>query len=309
MRKWNLRNRDSLFLALGLLLVVSSCSFKPESPTEPGVSIKTEIQDREKLQSAFSKVEGLYKGTIETPSGVSVPVEVGFFQVLESVGKSPRGDTKMMPVLKARFRRLDMASRYSVSAAAYVQETSELTTSLFENGGPNSSASSSGLDLFSTQGTLSNGVYTAKVTTSSGFLGTLKVSFTSPHVDANPAGESNEYNQFLREQLEKIAGTYRGTISNGSITLQVEVKVDVLEVTRGNGSEPIHVVTIREQAGTSFGGLATGVYRPELKPPQITFANSTFNFAGEVEGGRIKGLVNLSGATGGFTGVMDVLKK
>ncbi|MEI7973908.1 MAG: hypothetical protein WCH11_06030, partial [Bdellovibrio sp.] len=258
--------RKSIWILVALL---TSCSFKPESNLEPGVNVKTETLEREKLRNSFVNIEGLYQGEIVTPRDQRIPVEIGLFQVSEIVGKSPRGDTKMLPVLKARFRRLDLVSRYSVADASFVSETGELSTSLFRgapatNGSSNSSSVGSNLDPFSTQGYVVNGVYTAVVTTSAGTLGTLRAQWTDRLVEAPATGEANEFNQFLRKKLQQISGVYTGEIQTlQGPALQVELKIDILEGARGSGSEPIHVVTIREFSGLSFGGLASGVYRPE----------------------------------------------
>lgn len=290
------------FLVALTLQSLVSCSFKSENPADPGgLTPRAEAQDRERLKASFQTVEGLYKGTIETNGGVSIPVELGFFTVQESVGKNSRGETKIIPTLRARFRREDVMSRYSVSDASYNSETGELLTTMFKNqSNSNGAINEKGTsDPFSAQGFVVGGVYTAKVTTATGILGTMKVTQQSQIVEANPAGEANEYRNALKEKLRVLAGKYVGRFSSldGSRSIVWEIEVRILE--GGTSDTPIPVASIREPAtGTTYGNLAMGEYRPETQPASFKFSNNILIFDGRIEGSGFIGLLKGPDLTG-----------
>ena len=293
--------KKSRLFSVSLLVLLacfgtSSCSFKAENPADPGgLTPRAEAQDRERLKASFQGIEGTYKGTIDTSSGVSIPVEFGLFSVHENVGKNSRGETKIIPTLKARFRREDIISRYSISDVSYNSETGELLTTMFKNqtATPGGSSDKGITDPFSAQGFLLGGVYTARVTTSTGVLGTMKVSQTSQVVETDPAGESNEYRMALKEKLRVLAGKYVGKFSSldGSRSIVWEIEVQILE--GGAGDTPIPYVSIKEPStGTIYGTLAIGEYRPETQPASFKFSNNILIFNGRIEGNGFVGLLN-----------------
>jgi hypothetical protein len=218
---------------------------KVEAPTEGD-----EDYIAEKLRQQYEILTGTYIGKITSPDS-PVPgeqaewdVEIGIYTLEINAGTKPNGETILRPVLKAVFKQRSPVVQNVILDVQYVVETGQLH---FVN--PNSNRT----DLHSINAKLVGKSITGTAKKSSGFWGNLSLDFQAKDVTTDPSGDENEFNRHLREEYEKITGTYRGSV-----------------VREASGSEPrrewkvelgLYVIDVK------YGTLPSGEFkmRPSLK--------------------------------------------
>ena len=123
------------FLTLTILITFIGCAFNDDKITTD----KQELEDRNNLLKIYKSVEGVYRGEIRYISdNRTVPVEITLYSEEISNGRNSDGETKMQPVLRARYYQADKLSGEASLDAKYIQETGDLALSskLDERGQP-----------------------------------------------------------------------------------------------------------------------------------------------------------------------------
>ncbi len=297
------------------LILISAMGCAPnKSQQEIGaVTSKQEFQNNQKVKDNNSLVRGTYKGQIKPfAGGANIPVEIGFFEVLVTLGSNNEGENKIIPVLKARFRRLDTFQRYQIMDAKFFKENGTLLLSSRSTSSPGNSANPSSNSEFlgegySFDGVLQNGVFSAQASVRTGNLGVLEALLVNADVIAAPKGESNEFNQQLKEKMEKVAGEY-----NYKIEINDRIFTGTLNIviSLSNNLEYFLVGSLNDASSTlvKFSAPFVITYKPETSPEGLFFSKLSsqndpfsFNFTGQVVGPEIQGNLITTNGVGTFT--------
>jgi len=218
---------------------------KVDAPTEGD-----QDQIAEKLREQFEHITGTYVGKItdgdsnEGTNHNEWDVEIGIYTLEVKAGTKPNGEAFFSPVLKAVFKQKSPIVPNLILEAQFIAETGQV---IFMN--PNASAG----DLHSINAKLINQSIQGTAKRASGLWGQIHLEFTSKNVITDPSGEENEFNRKLREQFQKITGTYRGSI------LREATSTDP----RREWKTELGLYIIDEKYGTTPGGEPK--FRPALK--------------------------------------------
>ncbi len=257
-----------------------------------------------KLREQYQKLTGTYRGTIvregsgEQPSRVW-EVELGLYIIDVKYGTLPTGEPKLRPALKARFKQLAPLAPNVLLDVQYVAESEQLMLSV---AGGDSSSSSDGLN--SITGSLKDNVIAGTASKASGYWGELRLNFVSKNVDTDPSGDENEYNRRLREQYQKLTGTYRGQIlreaSGGEPRREWKVELGLYIIDVKYGTLPSGEPKLRPALKARFKQLAPVAPNVLL---DVQYVAETEQLFLSVSGGD-----TLPGASEGLNSITSALK-
>jgi hypothetical protein len=190
-----------------------------------------------KIREQYQKISGTYTGKIKRTDNPTEgvqnewDVEIGIYTLEVKAGTNPSGETIFKPVLKAIFKQNFPIAPNIILDAQYLPETGQL---LFIN----SAAGSDDLNTIETQ--INANIIEGFAKKSTGNWGRIHLELISKDVNTPPHRDEDELNRKIREQYQKISGTYKGKIikeSSGSQPKQewqVELALYILEVKSGN---------------------------------------------------------------------------
>lgn len=188
--RWSL-----LFL---MVLGLGACAFDKNSNTDN----QREIKDNAELAEKFSRITGLYRGTIQTSAGTQ-QVELSFYPFYKRNGENSNGEDRYKPELRAHYRRLDKVTEDVILAVRYYEETSQLLMSNAE------STSGTVLNVDARQ---SGEMIAGNVSRNNLPLGWLEVRLVTRDYRVPNPNEQEEKNQRRRELYKTITGVYSGVV-------------------------------------------------------------------------------------------------
>ena len=133
-----------------------------------------ELEANERLLGIYSPLEAYYEGELDDrPNGESsLPIRLQLFVAESPAGVNSDGETRMVPVLKAYYERLDVDDNrlnYFISSVRYYEESGRIVMQSEEN----FQSRTPGAGFISIKGSLSDDVLEADVYDYRGFRGTL----------------------------------------------------------------------------------------------------------------------------------------
>lgn len=116
----------SSFIFATTLLSITAC-MGPLKTSSSG----QEYEANMRLMAMYSEVEGTYEGQlVDNPNGEApYPARLEIFIAQQENGRNEDGDVKLVPVLRASYRRLDVDDvrrTYFIPSVRYYQESGEL---------------------------------------------------------------------------------------------------------------------------------------------------------------------------------------
>ena len=199
----------SVFAGL-LITALMGCSMDNQSNGS-----REEWDRYQKLMTTYKNVEGTYSGSISLSNGTDVPVEIRL--VADSVpnGKDADGNTRMAPILRARYSQFDRLSPDLILDVSYYGDTGNFSMTSNKNGGtsPSSGNPKPGADEYDVtlEGNVSNEHLRAKVRIFDNLVtdGSMDLVRVSRSVD-NSAGKDSrqDYSRRIRGKYCEVAGYY-----------------------------------------------------------------------------------------------------
>jgi hypothetical protein len=92
-----------------LVFLFTLSLFQACSPAKTDDNANQELADREQLSNDARPILGIYRGTLvgRGPGADAYPIELQIYLVDTPDGTSPNGQVKMLPTLRALYRRMD----------------------------------------------------------------------------------------------------------------------------------------------------------------------------------------------------------
>lgn len=188
------------------LLAFTACSFNGQDETT-----KQYLEDREDLLQKYSSVTGTYEGGLairfkskENPGQLEskeIPLQIAIYTEDLPMGRDNNGETKLVPVLRIRYRQLDAVRSDVVLEGRYISETGEL------NG-----ASSDGITTLRNS-FLKNGSLSGEVYRGNGKLGSFHLALKSREVLSLTGDAESDLFERTAEKYRSISGIYKGTVT------------------------------------------------------------------------------------------------
>lgn len=204
-------NLFSIFAGL-LISALMGCSMDNQS------SASREEWDRyQKLMNTYKNIEGTYFGSIFLSDGTEVPGQIRLVADAVPNGRDADGNTRMSPILRARYSQFDRLSPDLILEVTYYEETGNFSMTSNKNGGASTgtggSKPSGGAEDYDVtlEGNISNDRLQAKVRIFDNLVtdGTMSLVRISRSVD-NSAGKDSrqDYNKRIRGKYCEVAGYY-----------------------------------------------------------------------------------------------------
>lgn len=266
-----------------LMLNLVGCAFGSGTDDQQ----REEVERKEELRKTYSGVVGTYEGTL-TVSGRTSDMKLYVYTVDVESGKNQLGEPQLIPVLYAKFRRMDGLEGDRILKARYMTTSGEFTA--VGDGNFNLRGSLGGLHL------------EGEIVKTTGFYGSFALTkVTSPQSGPND-GDEQEYREHLRNELKKITGVYTGTVNNpGGTPYPVQIEIRTLEKYSGDlWTISLQAIYVRTDYDPSLTRRMMSVsYDPTLTPATInllsegTFPGSSIpnsnymNVVGTITNGKI----------------------
>lgn len=291
------------FLIIITTMTLSACAFNSDNPTNNG----EEILERQRQLEKFNRIVGLYTGKLYTSSAAQ-DVEIRLFTLDENAGSSSNGTDRLRKVLRASFAKTNPVSFETSLKGVYYQETGELTFINIAEPGKMTID-----DVHTINATINNQKITGDVKSISNVIGRLEVNLASNQSNTGGDNQTIEYYNRLRQEYERITGTYVGeNIVDGkaqfNFTLELSLKQD--------GIVPKLVGFFRRENVSSVTMNFTNViYQPNLNPPQLTIHATPRDFGKSSTFATFEGILindeytgSWSTETNGFQGSFKLKK-
>lgn len=283
----------NLIFGITLSVGLTACGLHPTSD-DTNQNTRKEESDRQKLRETFGQIQGWYEGNLTTTTRTQVPTRIALFYVEIPNGKNSEGETKYLPVLKARYLRDDKPEDAQVLEARYVAESGDLTLSsrTDANGRPEA-----GAEYIYINGKLLNGRFFAEVKNLVGAMGTLDLTLMSRDVNSPTGGEREDRYARLRERMRELEGTFIGIVEETAENRahQVELRFTVTEVQSGNDFVPTLIGWFKRTDDISKTVRMTVRYSTDTQPARLVLDSQSptenFNFNGTFENGIISGTI------------------
>lgn len=269
-----------------ITLFLAACAFDKNSNPD----VQSELEDNAALESKFSRVTGVYHGTINTAVGLQ-QVELSFYPYYKKVGQNSKGEDKYKPELRARYRRIDTVVDDVILSVGYYEETSKLVmTNVAENAGT----------VLSLNGDLIGGVIHADVAQNNVPLGALKAELVSREYATPNPNDQAEKNDRLRKLYDTIKGTYIGKVKPApreGAPFIISVRISYVDRTFVGAKDPVPVLeAYYTRADSNDRSKETKLvvnYKPDTNPPSISMdegQTGTVSITGTISRGLITGI-------------------
>lgn len=256
--------RNSLFaraVQILVLLCLAGCAFD-KSETDP--NRKRDLNNRQKLLTAYQAIQGVYEGTYVTLARTElVRLTLSYTEVV--VGKTQDGEVRYQPELRARFSRLERNVFDTYLTASLVPETSDLTLT-----------TTTDTDALYVRGIISGGTFNAPVKNrEGGELGQLSLKLVNREVVVPPEGQDNEVYDRIKAILAPIQGEYIGVVrrttdgkpDHFNLTMLIRLEDRVV-----NGIiVPVLACYSRREDGVSTSAKHSIIYNGNRNPVELTF--------------------------------------
>ena len=215
---------------IALTGVLSACSLSNIGKEQDNNQESTELEDRNKLLSAYSNLEGRYTGVVESLSSnkEQFPIEISLFTAETKGGVNNDGQSVPRPVLKAYYRRIgtvDPNDQGLNLEARYYKETQEVL--LFSENGS-----------FTIRAVIVQNSLSGVVRNNQGIIGNMSVQLADKTPITSFDGIQGDENRRLRNAYKTITGTYSGKVLTGpnpNDGFLVSIRISVVEVNMSNG--------------------------------------------------------------------------
>lgn len=282
-----------------LMLNLVGCAFGSGTNDQE----RDEIERKEELQKNYSQIVGTYEGTL-TVSGRTTDMKLYVYTVDVESGKNQLGEPQLIPVLYAKFRRMDGIQADRVLKARYMSASGEFSavTGQSQNGSSGNDTPKSDPNSFNLRGHLNGRILEGEIVKTTGFYGSFSlVRSTGPQSGPND-GDEQEYREHVRRELRKITGVYTGTVSNpGGTPFPVQIDLRAVEKYAGETwSISLTAIYTRTDIDPSLTRrMMAASYDPTSTPPSIdllsegtypgsSIPNSNYlNIVGSIGDGKI----------------------
>lgn len=289
-----------------LLLTVAlftACSFDKNDPSADRV--KQREEDRAKLTQQFDPVVGLYKGKLEfvdRPQEMSVDVELTMILEDENAGVDSDGLPIIRPALKGYFKRSDdrnLGLVFKASYNSYInpdQQNLILTNPSVigeKTADPSAAAgtttsSSSGLEISSIRGKLTNDIIESSVLSGGGIIGRINLKLVDRSAQASSLGVQSDINEKVLKLYKRLEGTYESQFNiDGTALNPIPARV-TLSATLNQTGKPVlkaYYERLDVYPVTDFNQELIVDYKTESYPQKISLVSASgsgFNFVGTV---------------------------
>lgn len=219
------------YLSILFFIFISSCAFN-ESRNGMNKRENKTIEEQNKItRDVYNSITGLYEGKLSLENEER-PISIGLYTVDVKDGSSSHGEPIFKPFLKAVYKQLDPIDFPVVMDVRYIPESGSLT---FIN--PTDQKSVDALNTINAK--IHNNYIEGEAIRSAGRFGSIYLKLVSKDVTTNPTGEEKEYINKLREQYQKVVGTYQGSIvreanmSEPRREWKIELSIYIVEVKYG----------------------------------------------------------------------------
>lgn len=203
-----------------LILFLSACAPSGGTDSDKNSQYQKDVQ---KLNDNYSQVVGTYDGSMEilgssatgdresTDKLKSFPLQLGIYTELASTGKDSNGQEQILPVLKIRYRQMDIVRADEILSGRFVSETGELTatSATASKDGSNSSAAKISTSI---KAQLSGNRLTGEVVRGSGKLGKFDITLTSKNVLSQADANGELYDRLVKFN-RSLQGIYEGKVT------------------------------------------------------------------------------------------------
>jgi hypothetical protein len=280
-----MKSLKHFFFGLVTLSLVA-CAFDKNSNNDN----QKELDDNAQLAQKFSRVTGLYRGTVSTSQGLQ-QIELNVTPFSKKIGQNSNGEDKFKLELRARYRRLDTVVDDVILGARYYEETSQI---LFANADENTSPK------INIEGRATGDEITGNVSQNTFPLGQLNVQLVSREYENNNPNEQDEKNNRLRKLYDTIKGDYTGVVKSAEEDpFGINVKIFHNDEDIGGISTTVLKAkyNLNSDPDRSLELLMNGNYKPDTNPPSITLKS----ISGGIYTVTIKGTLVKGVLTGTFT--------
>ena len=246
-------------ILLVALLGLSACAFDKDTSKANA----KEVAERERQLQTYSKVTGLYRGTLTTGEAQQ-SVELRLFTLENEAGKNSNGDERYSVVLRGNYRKMNPVGPGYNFKARYIPETAEL---IFTN-----DAALGADDIHTINAKLAGQKIVGEVKSLSGIIGVLDLSLSSTEA-RTPGNSENEYNESLFRQYAKIAGVYKGdNVVDGKVNFTVTLTLQVIF----DKKVPMLIGKFHRDDDTSgiIDMNLTTAYQPDLVPAILSMTGT-----------------------------------
>jgi len=264
-----------------MTLSLVACAFDKNSNNDN----QKELDDNAALAQKFSRVTGLYRGTVSTSQGLQ-QVELNVTTFSEKLGENSNGEDKFKLELRARYRRLDTVVDDVILSARYYEETAQI---LFANADENTSPK------INIDGRATGDAITGNVSQNTFPLGQLNVQLVSREYENNNPNDQDEKNKRLRKLYDTISGFYTGVVTSPDedafgINIKLyhteedinDVSTTVLKAYYNLNSDPDHSLELTMKVN----------YKPDTNPPSITMKSTSGGvYFVNIDGTLVKGVL------------------
>lgn len=172
-----LAKRRLRFSLLATLLLSLSSLVGCLGELPPSGETAREYEANARLTAEYMTLEGTYRGYLrDNPNGESdIPARLDLILAFEPSGRNEDGETKMVPILRAQYTRLDIDTselNYSIPFVRFYKESGQIVMLTQEN---MSGAVAPGVGYLSIVGTLIEGRLRATFTDHRGLQGRLEL--------------------------------------------------------------------------------------------------------------------------------------
>lgn len=271
-----------IFLSF-LMLSLLGCAFGAGTEDHQ----RDDIERKEELRNRYSRIIGTYEGNL-TVSGRTSQMKLYVYTVDVESGKNPMGEPQLIPMLFAKFRRMDGVDGDKILKATYMPSTGEFSAVTEGN--------------FNLRGSFGGRRLDGEIVKTSGFYGSFALEkSTSPQSGPND-GDEQEYRDHVRRELSKVTGIYRGNAyassERNTILYPMQVEIRTRESYKGDTwTISLYAIWFRTDAHPSL----TRQMMSASYDPTVTPATMNLLAEGQVPGSSLPFFLNIVGSIVGGT--------
>ena len=192
----------NLLALLFILVTAVSCSFDVNS----SVDDKREANDNAYLNEKFSRITGLYQGTVSASDG-DQKADLTLYVISVPNGKNSRGEAIFKPELRAYYRRTDTITTDLILEARYFDSQVPAILSI-----SNFSGQVSTPQTISATFTVEGATLKGTVSTGAGLLGPASFVLTDRNASGPAQNDIDDENARREALFAPVLGSYYGTV-------------------------------------------------------------------------------------------------